>query len=247
MSHLSDDDLVLVHYGEDAGVGAVAHVRDCAACAARLAALGAELAGLDLGPAPSRPPGYGADVWARVESRLAAEGAPARVLRPFGRRPWGRVSGLLALAAALVIAFLAGRRFPAPGTPIAPEVRERILLVAVGDHLERSQLVLVELVNAPPDAPLDVASRRASADELVAANRLYRQTAVRAGEAGLAAVLEELERVLLEVATGPERLPPADLGELQRRIEARGLLFKIRVLGAQVRERGAPPSAPETS
>ena len=65
----------------------------------------------------------------------------------------------------------------------------------------------------------------------------YRQTAARSGEPALAAMLEELERVLVEVAAGPDRLTPAALGELQRRIESRGLLFKIRVVGSQVRER----------
>jgi hypothetical protein len=148
-----------------------------------------------------------------------------------------------------VVAFLLGQRFPAPSPPISAAVRERILLVAVGNHLERSQMVLVELANAPTDAPLDVSAERASADVLVSANRLYRQTAVRSGETALAAVLEELERVLIEVAAGPERLSPADLGELQRRIEARGLLFKIRVVGSQVREREKvpPPSAARAS
>ena len=62
-------------------------------------------------------------------------------------------------------------------------------------------------------------------------------------------MLEELERVLVEVAAGPERLSPEALGELQRRIESRGLLFKIRVLGSQVRERekAQAPSAARAS
>jgi hypothetical protein len=142
-----------------------------------------------------------------------------------------------ALAAALVLAFLLGRRFPDQPQPLSAEVRERVLLVAVGDHLERSQMVLVELVNAPGDEAMNVRAQRALADELVSANRLYRQTAVRSGEPALAAVLEELERVLVEVAAGPDALTPGDLAELQRRIESRGLLFRVRVIGSQVRER----------
>ena len=34
-------------------------------------------------------------------------------------------------------------------------------------------------------------------------SRLYRQAAVRAGEPGVASVLDELERVLIEVANSP--------------------------------------------
>jgi hypothetical protein len=160
------------------------------------------------------------------------------------------VAGLTALAASLVVAFLVGRRFPdTPSQPLTPAVRERILLVAIGDHLERSQMVLVELANAPTDGPLDVSAERASANDLVSANRLYRQTAARSGETALVSMLEELERVLVEVAAGPERLSPASLGELQRRIESRGLLFKIRVVGSQVRERekAKPPSGARVS
>ena len=112
-----------------------------------------------------------------------------------------------------------------------------MLLVAVGDHLERSQMVLIELANAPAGEALNVKAQRALADELVSANRLYRQTAARSGEPALTAVLEELERVLVEVASGPDALTPGDLAELQKRIESRGLLFRVRVIGSQVRER----------
>ena len=84
---------------------------------------------------------------------------------------------------------------------------------------------------------LNFSAQRAVADELVTSGRLYREAAVRSGDPALAAVLEELERVLLEVAAGPEALQPADLEKLQQRIESRGLLFKVRVVGTQVRER----------
>jgi hypothetical protein len=248
MSHVSEDELVLLHYGDGESPTVAAHVEGCAECRARLMALREELRVVVPPPAPSRPQDYGARVFERIEPRLGAQPSGARVLRPFGRRRWRNLAGLSALAAALVVAFLLGREFPAPSRPLSPEVRERVLLVAVGDHLDRTRMVLVELATAPPDAPLDVSSERVSAEDLVSANRLYRQTAARSGEIALAAVLEELERVLIEVATGPEELSPGSLAELQRRIEARGLLFKIRVVGSQVRERGkVPPSAARAS
>jgi hypothetical protein len=116
-------------------------------------------------------------------------------------------------------------------------VRERILLVAVGDHLERSQVVLLELLNADPKDPVDVSAERRSAEDLLPANRLYRQAAVRTGEPGVARVLEELERVLVEVANGPSELGPEETLALRRRIESQGVLFKVRVIGSQIRER----------
>jgi hypothetical protein len=150
---------------------------------------------------------------------------------------WPRAAGLAALAAAVVVAFLLGREFPSRPQPLSPEVRERVLLVAVGDHLERSRMVLVEVANAPRGELMDASVQRAFADELVSANRLYRQTALRSGEPALAAVLEELERVLVEIAAGPDDLAPSELAELQRRIESRGLLFRVQVIQSHVRER----------
>jgi hypothetical protein len=84
---------------------------------------------------------------------------------------------------------------------------------------------------------MGLGAQREFADELVSANRLYRQAAARSGEPALAAVLEELERVLVELAAGPDALAPADLAGLQRRIDSQGLLFKVRVIQSQVRER----------
>lgn len=248
MSHLSDDELALVHFGEGEDQGAPAHVRGCAECAERLRALARLLSLAEPPEVPERGEDYGARVWERLQPRLAAEARPARVV-PIRPRPWPRVASYAALAAALVLAFLLGRRFPETGRPLSAEARERVLLVAVSEHLERSQLVLVELANAPTDAPLALGAQRALADELVASGRLYRQAAARADEPALAAVLEELERVLVEVAAGPEALAPRDLAELQRRIEARGLLFRVRVIGTQVRERerGLLPPGPSTS
>jgi hypothetical protein len=248
MSHLSDDELALLHYRENAGAGAEAHLASCAECERRLRALAETLAHAELHEPPERGPDYGAQVWARLAPRLGALGA-AKVM-PFRRAVWPRVAAFASLAAALVLAFLLGRRFPAEPEPKrSAEVRERVLLVAVGEHLERSQMVLVELANAPSGEVLNVSAQRAMADELVTSGRLYREAAARSGDKALAAVLEELERVLVEVAAGPDALQPADLEKLQQRIDSRGLLFKVRVVGTQLRERETerPPQHATTS
>ena len=236
MSHLSEDDLVLLHYREDAGSEAEAHLAGCAECVERLRALGRTLSLASLPEAPERGDDYGARVWARLRPELGIPEPRPKVV-PIRPRLWPRAASAAALAATLVLAFLLGRQFPDQPQPLSAEVRERVLLVAVGDHLERSQMVLVELVNAPAGEALNVKAQRVFADELVSANRLYRQTAARSGEPALTAVLEELERVLVEVAAGPDAITPNDLAELQRRIESRGLLFRVRVIGTQVRER----------
>jgi hypothetical protein len=126
-------------------------------------------------------------------------------------------------------------------------VRERILLVALGEHLERSRMVLAEVTNAQD--PAQVSKDRRWAESLVAESRLYRQAAVRSGDTAAARLLDELERVLAEVANGPDELSPRQLEELRARIEERGLVFKVKVVGGQVRAkvRRTAPVRKETS
>ena len=78
---------------------------------------------------------------------------------------------------------------------------------------------------------------RERAEDLVAANRLYRLTAERSGEAGVASVLDELERTLIEIAHSPSKLSSPQFEDLRRRIESQGILFKVRVIDSQVRQR----------
>ena len=75
------------------------------------------------------------------------------------------------------------------------------------------------------------------AEDLLQENRLYRQTAMQDGDAGLASVLDELERVLLDVAHSPEQVTPAQLEAIQKKIEARGILFKVRVVNKELQQR----------
>jgi hypothetical protein len=235
MSHLGEERLVALCFG-DGTPADDAHAASCAECAAAADRLRATLAAVEPLEIPERGDDYGAVVWERLRPRLDAERRWTR--RRVVRRQiatWG------ALAASLLVAFLAGREFPRPSPAAAeaiPEAaRERILLLAVGDHLERSQVLLVELTNARPGA-IDGGAARESAESLVTANRLYRASAVSAGDTGVASVLEELERVLVEVAHQPPDASEKELERFRRRIEDRGILFKVRVIGSQVRERG---------
>jgi hypothetical protein len=244
--HLNEEELVLHHFGDaDRPAALDAHLEECAACRTALAAVGADLA-LSMPEPPERGADYGAQVWARLRPRLAAEprvvaiedAAARAVPRPPSR--WRQAWAPLALAASLVLAFLLGRHWPhaVPPAPVSAAARERILLVAVGDHLERSEMLLVELVNAGTEGKaVDISSEQQSAEALVGANRLYRQTVARAGDQGVASVLDELERLLVEVAHRPSSITPAELGEIRQRIESRGLLFRVRVIETQVRDK----------
>jgi hypothetical protein len=246
MPHLSDDDLVLHYYGEMIAAdehGAAGHLAECQACQQNYARLQRVLAVVDSAPVAEAPDGFERVAWARLE--------PALPVRRRGWLSWLAVSpARLAWAAMVAVlvagAFVAGRLTPRLNqptvTPAATEasrgqVRERILLVDLGDHLDRSQMVLVELVTSGSTGDVDISSEQARAQQLLAANRLYRQTAATTGDAAVASVLDELERVLVDVAASPSTLTQGDLDAVRRRIESKGLLFKVRVVSSEVRER----------
>jgi hypothetical protein len=232
-THPSDDDLVLHHYGEhEEGEAVEAHLADCAECAARRGALAHVMGVVSEGAVPARGPDYGRQVWARLRPRLRASRRP---------RLWVWVP--LAAAASLLLSFYLGRvsrerELQTARAGVSVPARERILLVSVGEHLERSQMVLVELENAAGNGTVDISGERARVQALLPDNRLLRQAALGAGEAGVAGVLEDLERVLVEVAMSPDAVPAGELAEIRRRMEEEGIVFKVHVLGSRVRERG---------
>ena len=243
--HCSDEELLLEYYGESSE--SAAHLSTCAECAARFHELTTMLNGVTLEP-PDRSEHYGLEVWQAIRHRL-----PARqprwhsLLTP----QWG-----LAAAAALLLAvgFTAGRIWPQAEEPAAvpnavarsaaaatdDEARHRMALLDVNDHFDRSDGVLAEVMNA--SGPRDLSAERLRAADLVAASRLYRQNAVAMNEPALAAVLEEVERVLLDIVHQPAQATTADLDEIRRRIDSAGLLFKVRVMTNELQHRLEQPN-----
>lgn len=231
MTHLTEEQLILHYYGEAGDPAAAeAHLAQCAACRGEYASVQRALNTMSGFSVPERTPEYGAAVWRRLESRLEI---PRRGRRADWFPKWAFAGGLCAL---LALAFLAGRwslRAPAPVETAKrsnPQVRERVLLVALGDHLERSQRILVELSNEESRGEGEL---RRQAEELLADNRVYRQAAVRDREQGLASVLEDLERLLSDVANST----PEDWESIRQRMADQGILFKVRVVESNVRQR----------
>ena len=258
MTHLSDDELVLNFYREGSDLQAAeAHVASCAGCRERFEKLTMALREIESAQVPERSESYGAEVWARLLPRLEAERQPPGWWPSIAAAlTWPRLAMGGAIAALLLAAFIAGRSSVRP--PAQPEVqqaeapseaaRERVLLAAVGSHLDRSRVVLTEIAHRNGGAAADISIERATAADLVADNRLYRQAAQRNGDAAVAAVLEDLERVLVEIASSPSQASHDDLVRWRDQIDTKGLLFKVTVMGTRVRERqqDAAPVRPAT-
>ena len=216
MNHLSEEQMVEAYYGAD-----FPHLRDCEECRAIFERQREMLDGLREYPVPERGVGYGGEVWTRLLPQLPA--------KKQSRMWWLMVP---AFAAMLVIAFLVGRSTTETAS-IPEKARERVLLLSMSEHLERSQIVLAQVANAG-----DLTEERERARELVGANRLLRQTAERLGDRKDAAVLEDLEHVLVEVANAPDAPTGAETARVQQRIAQNELLFKVRIAGADARDRG---------
>jgi hypothetical protein len=93
----------------------------------------------------------------------------------------------------------------------------------------------------PPKSARYLLEQERAAD-LVSESRLYRQTRTIPGTSG-GQRLDDRDRVLLEISHAPSRISPGELEKLRQRLEAEGILFKIRVLGSNVRNQEEPAAS----
>jgi len=244
MNHVSEEQLMLFYYRDQCDVAAIEkHLADCAVCRAEFARVSAVLSRIAAPPVPEPAGDYETRVWRAIEGRLP-EKRESRWAWLIPQPQWG-----MAAAAALIVlvAFLAGRwstiTNPTP-KPNGAELsgaghRDRILLVGIGNHLEKSQMLLVEIMNAEDGSKLDLSNEQGQARDLLETNRLLRVSTAKTGDPEVNRVLDELERLLVEVANGPSELSEQQLQQIQQRIQSQGLLFKVRVVGSKVRRSGS--------
>ncbi len=65
-----------------------------------------------------------------------------------------------------------------------------------------------------------------------------RQTLAREGDSSTLALLDEVERFMLEVANSTEKLTPVEMRQLRERIGSGSLLFKVRIIESNLRNEG---------
>jgi hypothetical protein len=251
VTHYQEDDLILYYYSEGRRRADIErHLDECGACASTYRSIAQTLALVAAPEPPARGDQYGLEVWQRIRHRLPDQDAPWWLawLR------WDRLVLASAAAVLLIAAFVAGRVWPRQTPAAAPSAaaptaasatalangRQRVLLSSVADHLDRSERVLTDIMNATDTR--DISAEQRWADDLLATSRLYRQDAEDAGEQSVAAVLDELERNLLEIVHSPSTISAAELTQIRNRIDAAALLFKVRVLSDELRQRESAPA-----
>jgi hypothetical protein len=240
MNHLTEEQLIEHYYGESPQATRIdRHLHECSKCAESYAVLRNDLAAIKPVTPPARDAHYGEQVWQSIRRF-----APVYETKP--QTLWSRLTNRKAITFAtactllIAVAFFAGRQWenhqhpPQIQTAANNQPPQPIVLVVLGDHLDRSERLLVELKHADSaEAALPV---KAEAQDLLSANRLYRQSAAKSGDPALAAALDRLERVLVEIANEPDNPSPARLAELQKEMNTDGLLFEVRILRSRVQD-----------
>jgi len=245
MNMITDDDLILLFYGEHDDPELAAKVAKSDELSARFDALSADLKLADAYRPPHRGSDYGADVWQRISPRLAEDGSKAegRFKSWLGAlaQPRFSLAGALSIALVAVLAFMLGRNgvddgFERPAgvldsasIAMADINSDRLLTASVSGHLEQVNLVLTQFANSAESSNNEIAY----ATDMLVTNRLYRQAATAQGNHKLAAFLAELEPLLIELAYEAQSGSQATRERMQKEIRE-GLLFRVRVLNKQL-------------
>jgi hypothetical protein len=249
MKHLEEAELVEHYYEESANMGeSERHLKACPVCAKRYAELCRDLDGVAAPTPPARSEDYVEQVWQSIRASLPVYEKPKsswiRYYRPLG---WATACVLL-----VAVAFVAGRRWErkqasSVAVAVDPQARQRVVIVFLGNHLDRSERLLVQLNHADGN-DLSALPLRSEARELLASNRLVRQSEMQAGNLKVEASLDRLERLLMELSNEPDSLTEADLNRLRQEMNTDGLLFDIRVLRSRVNSPGPEQqSAPKAT
>jgi hypothetical protein len=247
MKHLTEEELILQHYGEANDQAMLAHISECHECRLRLEQLDASLRRVRVPAVPELEDGYESQLWLKLRDQLPEKNSSSWALlwRP---RNWAMAG---AMAVLMIGAFLAGHFWKGGSdTSKPPEIAkdngakvDRLVAVAVGNHLEKSQILLIELMTERAEDKTDFSATQDQARDLLDANRLYRISAARGKDPSVQHTLDDLERVLVEIANSPSDLKAGDVERLQKLVESQGLLFKVRVVGSRIRQQNNPPPA----
>lgn len=249
MTHLSEEELIAQLYGEGDEATRKWHLETCAECSKAYTALQRDLAEMKFAEPPLRGASYGEKVWACLSESLPAYEAPGRKWLSGGL--WRGLSYAAACVLLVACTFIGGRLWERKQTHRSAEINprqkqqqavhvpqaQRVVVVVIGDHLDRSERLLVELKHADAESTGMLPPLREEAQGLLAENRICRQKASQQGDPALATALDGLDHLLEELANQPGGLNPATLTQLQNEINAEGLLFEVRVLRSRLPER----------
>ncbi|HEY2468636.1 MAG TPA: hypothetical protein VGI45_12465 [Terracidiphilus sp.] len=244
MNHLGEEQLIELYYGEGTSADD-AHLKACRECSTQFAKFKSSLDAIGPEAVAPRTSDYGDRVWQTLRPQLIPY--EKKTLGWRGWAHWRAAVLLVGCAMALAVVFLGGRYWERITTrkanlAVTPQATQRVVLVVLTDHLDRTERLLVQLEHAGSKDRAGNAELQSEARELLASNRLYRVTASNAGDPELAGALDRLEGVLAEIANDPS-LSAADIDRVRNDMNTKGILFEIRVLRARSSDQESGPQA----
>ena len=220
---------------------AVGHVAACPRCAAELEALRGAIELVLRDPARTAEPAVDVDVLVRL-TRARLEGLrPSSTAVPRWRSFWLPVAAAAALAVALVPRLRVGAPAPLAGWPAAQRVavpdetlrrlERTVEREQAARYLNEAEAVLVTLAAAPQHCDrsrktVDMSEERRRSRELLTRRTLlvdFESEEIRS----VRPVLEDVERVLRQVATLDACAKPEELLLIHEELRERRLLMKI--------------------
>jgi hypothetical protein len=229
--HLGDEQIIALLHGAATGEEA-SHLKNCSKCRSELEAYQATLQCLNQWSAPERGAEYGERVWRQIANRMPRPKRHRWISVPV--MAWATVA---ACGAVLLLGLLV-RQKPREAAPAAGVVAEapahsqRLLNAALGDHLERASILLTSVLNERGTFKHDatVFDEDERLDDLIAENRLYRQTAEQQNDLETAALLGDVETVLLDLQHSATAAPASELRYVQQRISDSSLRFRVGIV-----------------
>jgi hypothetical protein len=221
MIHPDEEQLVDAFY-QGLPADLKSHLEACTECGQLYRGICETMLAADESTVPERGSGYGAEVWARLAPQL-----PPGKARIGWARWWFLAPATTALLAAVFVAgMLTEHKRTVEQQP--DRTNERVLYLSLSEHLDEAQAMLTELAHdANPDD-------RKRARDLITQNRILRQRTLRVGDTSDAALLDDLERVLVEAANSDAQSEAF----LRQRVEDGNLLFRVRISSSDARVKG---------
>ena len=144
MTHYTDDELTLYHYGEGSRRDRIdEHLQSCESCAATYRDLASTLALVGDLDVPERDERYGLEVWQRIRHDLSPQEVPWFA----GLMAWHRSALVGAFAMLIVAAFLAGRYWPrAAAAPPQEALQASNLADLRGELREMREMLTLSLI-----------------------------------------------------------------------------------------------------
>jgi hypothetical protein len=259
MKNITEEDLILLFYGEHDDPKLAQYVAGSENLSARFEQLSAELSLVENFVPPERDENYGSDVWQQISTKLEPTANKKRGILAWFRNgflgqlstPSVSLAGATSIAVVATLAFIIGRQggqqpvntIPNPQSgelitqaATAAEVyayasidSERLLTRSVAGHLEQVNLMLTQFANTN----VSTAKETEYATDMLVANRLYRQAASNQGDTQLAAFLASLEPLMIEMAYEAQKGSPETRERMQQEVK-NGLLFRVRVMNNQL-------------